>query len=206
MANGPFHVSGDYFEACNCDFVCPCFASNLTAKPTHGYCDFGLVFHINHGHSGDISLDGLNFVVLTHTPGIVSEGNWTVGLIIDERASEEQAQALAGIASGQAGGPMANVAPLVGTIAGIERRPIEFKKDGMSRSVKVPGALEEVIEGVPSTVAEGEPLYLENTFHPANSRLALATASETHFHAFGIDWDDTSGKTNGHFAPFDWSG
>jgi hypothetical protein len=204
MTNGSWHVSGDYFEACSCDFLCPCVYTNMTAKPTQGHCDVGLIFHVNHGHSGDVSLDGLNFAVLAHTPGIMSEGNWTVGLIIDERASDAQTEALTGIASGQAGGPMANLGPLLGNFAGMERRPIEFKKNGMSYSVSIPQMVDEAVEGVPSPIAEGEPIYLDNTVHPANSRLGLATASRGHIHAFGIDWDATSGKANGHFAPFDW--
>jgi hypothetical protein len=60
------------------------------------------------------------------------------------------------------------------------------------------------VEGVASSVKPGEPLFLDNTAHPANARLALAKATRTHMHAFGINWDDTSGKTNGHFAPFNW--
>jgi hypothetical protein len=206
MSNDSWHVSGDYFEACSCDFLCPCMSSNLTATPTQGFCDVGLVFHINEGRAGDVSLDDLNFVVVASTPGVMGEGNWKVGVIIDERATEQQAQALTGIASGQAGGPMANLGPLLGEFAGVERRPIEFNKDGLSRSVSVPGMIEQVIEGVPSPVVEGDVLYLDNTVHPANPRIGLATAERTSIHAFGIDWDDSSGKTNGHLAPFDWSG
>lgn len=204
MTNVSWQVRGEYFEACSCDYLCPCVPSNLTAQPTKGHCDVGLVFHIDQGAFGNVALDGLNFVVVAHTPGVMMNGDWTVGVILDERASDEQAEALTGIASGQAGGPMAALAPLLGTFAGLERKPIEFKKDGMSRSVSVPGMLDQAVEGVASLSAEGDTLYIENAAHPANTRLALATASRGHIHAFGIDWDETGGKTNGHFAPFEW--
>src|SRR5437763_10645188 len=144
MSTESWHVSGDYFEACSCDFLCPCIYTNLSATPTQGFCDVGLIFHVDHGQAGAVSLDGLNFVVLASTPGPMGEGQWKVGLIIDERASEEQTQALTGIASGQAGGPMANLAPLLGEFAGVERGPIEFHKDGMSHSVSIPGMIEGV--------------------------------------------------------------
>jgi hypothetical protein len=199
-------VSGEYFETCSCDFVCPCFASNLAAEPTQGFCDAALVFRVDRGQLGDISLDGLAFAMVLQTPGVMGHGNWTVGLIIDERASSEQAEALTTIASGQVGGPPAGMAPLIGTFAGVERSPIEFTMDGMMRSVSVPGMLDQAVQGVPSLVADGEPLYVDNTAHPANTRLALATALRSHMHVFGIDWDATSGKTNGHFAPFEWHG
>jgi hypothetical protein len=47
---------------------------------------------------------------------------------------------------------------------------------------------------------------IDNTLHPANPRLALAKSTGSHVHAFGLDWDDTSGRNNGHFAPFSWRG
>jgi len=74
----------------------------------------------------------------------------------------------------------------------------------MSRSVSIPGLLDQACEGVPSAADSSQPLYIDNTLHPANARLALARATRSHLHAFGLDWDDTSGKNNGHFAPFNW--
>ena len=58
---------------------------------------------------------------------------------------------------------------------------------------------------MPSLVKEGEAIYLDNAAHPANARLALAKATRSRFNVFGIQWDDTSGRRNGHFAPFDWA-
>lgn len=80
MANPQWKISGDYFEACSCDSVCPCPTSGLAARPTQGYCDAGLVFHVEHGSYGPTPLDGLSFAVLLHTPGAMIAGNWTVGL------------------------------------------------------------------------------------------------------------------------------
>ena len=142
--------------------------------------------------------------MLLHTPGAMIAGNWTVGVIVDERASAEQREALAAIGSGQGGGPMAALAPLVGHFAGIEAKPIRIESTGMRRFVSSPGALDIAIEGI-AGAKQTEPIYLDNVGHPAASRLALAKASRGHMHAFVINWDDTSGKNNGHFAPFLWS-
>jgi hypothetical protein len=200
-----WRVNGEYFEACSCDFVCPCPTSNMAARPTKGHCDAGLIFHVDQGSYGATRLDGLNFAVLLHTPGPMIQGNWTVGLVLDERASAEQQQALTAIASGQAGGPMAALGPLLGTFAGAEVRAITYQRDGLGRSAAIPGLVDIAIEAVPGPNA-AEPIYLDNVGHPVAQRLALAKASRSHMHAFGIDWDDDGGANNGHFAPFAWSG
>ncbi len=76
-------------------------------------------------------------------------GNMTVGLIVDERATDPQAEAIGAIASGAAGGPMAALAPLVGRMAGIERSPISFDADRLTRSVRAGDLVDQACEGVP---------------------------------------------------------
>lgn len=206
MASASWQVSGDYFETCSCDFLCPCLPSNLAAKPTRGTCHAALVFHVEQGDYQGLSLDGLNFAVLLQTPDAMGLGNWSVGVVTDQAASPDQQQALVAIASGQAGGPMAALSPLIGNFLGVEARPIHYQKNGLNRSVSIPGILDQEAAGLPSAVVQGEPIYIDNTAHPANSRLALARAVRSHLHAFGLDWDDTTGQNNGHFAPFNWRG
>ena len=205
MADMKWQVTGQYFETCSCDYVCPCLPTNLTGKQTRTYCNFAFVFHVDRGRYGDTRLDGLSFAVVGHSPGpSMADGNIAVGLITDERATAEQQQALIQIGSGQGGGPMAALGPLISKVLGVQAAPIRFEGSGMRRSVSIPGLLDQAVEGVSSPVKEGEPLFLDNTAHPANARVALAKATRSHLHAFGIDWDDTSGNNNGHFAPFNW--
>jgi hypothetical protein len=203
MANPQWQISGEYFEACSCDSVCPCPTSGLAARPTKEVCDAGLVFNVQRGQFGSTQLDGLSFAVLLHTPGPMIQGGWTVGLVVDERASKEQRDALTTIASGQGGGPMAALAPLITDFGGVEAKPIRIESSGMRRSVSISGMLDIAVEGIPGA-KDSEPIYLDNVGHPAASRLALAKASRSHMHGFGINWDDTSGRNNGHFAPFAW--
>jgi hypothetical protein len=113
---------------------------------------------------------------------------------------------LVAIASGRAGGPMAAVAPLLGEFLGVETRPIQYHRDGLRRSVSIPDLLDQAVEGVPSVSRPGEPVCIDNGAHPANARLALAKATRSHLHAFGMDFDESSGRNNGHFAPFSWQG
>src|SRR5438093_9804883 len=174
----------------------PCLTTNNAVKPTMTWCNFAMVFHIESGNSDGIKLDGLSFAVIGHTPDSMGKGNWSVGLIVDERASAEQKQAITTIASGQAGGPPAILTGVVGKLLGVESRPIQYKKDGLRRSVSIPKMLEQGCEGVASVANPAEPLHIDNTMHPANSRLALAKATESHLHAFGLDWDDITGNNN----------
>ena len=200
-----WRIEGEYMETCNCTFLCPCIGSNLAARPSEGDCKAALALRIGKGEKDGVKLDGLSFIVLLHSPGAMAEGNMTVGLIVEERASDDQVKAIADIATGAAGGPMAALAPLVGKVAGVEKRPIRFEKEGMKYRVRAGELVDQAIEGVPGPARPGEPIYLDNTCHPVSAKLALAKATRSKFDAFGIRWDDTSGTRNGHFAPFAWS-
>lgn len=199
-------IEGQYMETCNCSFICPCIGSNLAARPTEGDCKVAIAMRIDKGSKDGVALDGRAVIVLMRAPGPMGEGNFKVGVIVDEAADEAQAKAIGEIISGAAGGPMAALAPLVGEMAGIEKRPITFEMDGLNRRVTAGELVEQALEGVPSLSKEGEPIYLDNTGHPVNPKIALAKATQSRFHAFGIDWDDASGTRNGHFAPFSWTG
>jgi hypothetical protein len=199
-------IAGEYMEACSCNYVCPCVTSNLVAPATEDFCTFAMTYRIDSGRFASTNLAGVTFAIVGKSKAVMSQGEWVLGVVVDDRASEEQAAAIGAIASGAAGGPLAAVGPLVGEFRGIERHPIRFEIDGNKRSVKIGKVLEEEIEGVPSPVANGECLAVDNTFHPANKRLNLATVQKNFVDCFGLRWDDTSGRRNGHFAPFSWRG
>jgi hypothetical protein len=75
MTTEAWHVSGRYYETCSCDFVCPCVPGQLAVEPTRGSCTFAMAFQIEQGRYGDASLDGLGFIVLGLTPGVMGQGN-----------------------------------------------------------------------------------------------------------------------------------
>lgn len=200
-----WQISGQYMETCNCELVCPCITSNLTARPTEGDCKAAVAMRIDKGAKDGVPLDGLSFLVFLHSPGPMAEGNITVGLIVDQAANDQQVEAISAIATGAAGGPMAALAPLVGRMAGVERRPIQFAVDGLKRSFKAGDLIDQACEGIPSAADPNDTIYLDNVAHPISSRMALAKATRSKFHAFGFDWEDNTGTRNGHFAPFAWS-
>lgn len=205
MATASWKVSGQYYETCNCDFVCPCLPGQMAVMPTKGACNFAMAFQVERGNYESLSLDGLGFIVLGFTPEEMGKGNWKVGVVVDERANAEQRDAITAIASGAGGGPMAALGGLVGTFLGVESAPIRFERDGAKWSVTAASFVDMAASpamGVDPNATE--PLYLDNTGHPASNRFALARAIKSHVKALGLSWSDTSGKNNGQFSPFSW--
>jgi hypothetical protein len=164
-----------------------------------------MAFEVDRGSFGAVPLDGLGFIVLGFTPEEMGKGNWSVGLIADERATAEQRDAITAIASGAAGGPMAALSGLVGTFLGVESAPIRFDRAGAKWSVTASRFVDMAAEGVKGINPNStEPLHLDNTGHPAADRFALARASKSQVQALGLAWTDASGKNNGQYAPFSW--
>ena len=174
MSGANWHIKGDYFETCSCDYLCPCIFTNMTAMPTDGVCKVAIVLDITEGHYGDVQLGGVTFVTAAMVAGPMADGNWTVGLIIDDQASDAQMEAIGHICSGNEGGPMALMAPLIGNFAGIERAPITIERRDMGFSITAGDLLRHGAEGVPSAGDPSETIMIDNTAHPANKRLHLA--------------------------------
>lgn len=204
MAATAWQIQGRYYENCNCDFVCPCVPGQLTVKPTTGSCIFAMAFQIERGRFGDIQLDGLGFVVVGVAPEEMAKGNWSVGVVVDERASAEQRDAIAGIASGASGGPMAALAGLVGKSLGVESAPIAFEQDEASWSVKAADTIRIAGRAATGLNPDAAPLQLSNTGHPAADTFTLARALDSRVAALGVSWADASGRNNAQYAPFAW--
>ena len=165
-----------------------------------------MAFQIERGSYGTVSLDGLGFIVLGLTPEAMGKGNWSVGVIADERASAEQRDAITAIASGAAGGPMAALSGLVGKFLGVESAPIRFDRSGAKWSVKASSLRRHGGRRRNGDQSRTRPSRSISTTPaiPAADRFALARASKSHVHALGLAWDDASGKNNGQYAPFSW--
>ena len=163
-------------------------------------------FRIDQGSFGALSLDGLGFIVVGFTPEEMGKGNWSAGVIVDERANAAQRDAIVAIASGAAGGPMAALSGMITNFVGVEAAPIRFEQDGVTWSVNAATFVSMSATpamGIDSTTTE--PLQLRNTGHPANSNVSLARAVQSQVSAFGFSWNDLSGQHNGQYAPFAWA-
>jgi hypothetical protein len=199
-----WRLEGTYFENCNCDMVCPCTTSALTMPADAERCPLILVFHIDSGEIEGADVSGLTVAVLVDAPQMMADGNWRVGMFMDEAASEEQAEKLGAIFSGQLGGPMEAFSGLIGENLGMEVAPIEYADDGRRHRVRIGDLAEiEIEDFVPPQLPEGAVSKLTGLFHPVNSTLTMARATTARINAFGLELSH-DGK-NGHSAPFSWA-
>jgi hypothetical protein len=195
-----WNLDGSYFETCSCELVCPCTAS-ISNGATYDRCNVVLVFNVKSGEVDGTDVSGLTVAAVADTPKVMSEGNWRLGVVIDEAASDEQAEKLGGVFSGALGGPMEALGPMVGENLGVERAPIEVNEEGLRHSIRIGDAVDFEIEDiVPFGVETGEPAKITGIFHPAGPELTVSRATRSKINAFGIQYEGKSGFSRSQFS------
>lgn len=117
-----YHLEGTLLEVCSCDTLCPCW---IGEDPDNGTCDAVVAYNLTAGNIRGVDVSGLTFVQVAHIPGNILEGNFRSALYVDDRASDEQTEAMVDAFTGRLGGPLADLAALVGEIVTIEKAPIQ---------------------------------------------------------------------------------
>jgi hypothetical protein len=197
-----WNLKGNYVETCSCELMCPCNLS-FSHGATYDFCRVTLVFDIREGTVDGTDIGGCKTALIADTPKVMSDGNWRVGVFIDDAATDDQFDKLVQVFSGQLGGPMAGLAPLIGEMLGVERTSIDVVDDGLRHSVRIGNAIDFEIEDiVPFGVETGEPVRFAGMFHPVGSDLTMAEAKRSRISAYGIEYD---GKTGLSKSDFSWS-
>ena len=195
-------LKGSYAETCSCELMCPCNLS-FDHGATYDFCRATLGFHVREGDIDGTDVGGLNAVVIIDTPKVMTDGNWRLGMFVDDQATDEQFDKLVKVFGGQLGGPMAALAPLVGEIVGVERAEIEISDEGLLHRVRVGDSIEfEVEDIVPFGKEDGQPVRFDGMFHPAGANLTMAEARRSRIDAFGIRYE---GKTGLSTSEFSWA-
>ena len=195
-------LKGSYVETCSCELMCPCNFS-FDHGATYDYCRVTLVFNIREGEIEGTDVSGIVVAAIAETPKVMTEGNWRLGMFVDDGASDEQVEKLTAVFGGQKGGPMAGLVPLVGEMLGVQRVPIQVVDDGLRHSVRIGDAIDFEIEDiVPFGIETGEPVRLVGMFHPVSSELTAAEAKRSRIDAFGISYE---GKTGLSTSAFSWA-
>ena len=197
-----WNLEGSYAETCSCELMCPCDIA-FDHGATYDYCRATLAFAIREGEIDGTDVRGRRVVAIIDTPKVMTDGNWRLGMFVDDQASDEQFDKLVKVFGGQLGGPMEALAPLVGEVVGVERAPIEIRDDGLRHSVRVGDAIDfEVEDIVPFGREDGRPVRFDGAFHPVASNLTMAEARRSRIDAFGIRYE---GKTGVSTAEFSWT-
>ena len=119
-----YQLEGTLLEVCSCDVLCPCW---IGEDPDGGTCDSFLAYNLDKGTIRGVDVSGLTLISAVNIPGNVLAGNWRQLMLIDDRATEEQADAMLDAFSGKLGGPLADLAALVGEVVAVERAPISHE-------------------------------------------------------------------------------
>ena len=197
-----WNLKGSYVETCSCELMCPCNMS-LDHGATYDFCRVTLVFNVHEGSVNGTDIAGSKVALIADTPKVMTEGNWRVGVYVDDGATDAQFDKLVQVFGGQLGGPMAGLAPLIGEMLGVERATIEVEDDGLRHSVRVGETIDFEIEDiVPFGVETGEPVKFSGMFHPVGSDLTMAEAKRSRINAFGIEFEAKTGLSKSSFS---WS-
>ena len=129
-----YQIEGSLLEVCNCNILCPCWVGE---DPDNGTCDSVNTYHINSGNIDGVDVSGRTIAFLVHIPGNVLKGNWKVAAVVDDGASDDQMNAIMNAFGGKLGGPLADVAQLVGEVVSVERAPITFEVNEGNGTLKV---------------------------------------------------------------------
>ena len=200
-----WRLDGTYFENCNCEVGCPCTVADFSAPADYDRCRFLMAFHVDTGRIDDVDVGGLTVAVFGDTPAMMVEGGWKVGLFMDAKASDAQAAKLAGVFSGQMGGPMAGLAPLISEMLGIEKASIDYGGEGRRHRLKIGDGVDVEVGDIASPLdPDSAPPKLTGVHHPANSTLTVARGATSRISAFG--YDIALQGTSGFSAPFSWAG
>jgi len=195
-------LKGSYVETCSCELMCPCNLS-MDHGATYDFCRVTLVFDIREGQVDGTDIAGRKVAAIADTPKVMTEGNWRLGVFIDDGASDEQFDKLVQVFGGRLGGPMAALGPLIGEVLGVERAAIEIGHDGLRHSVRVGDGIDfEIEDVVPFGKADGVPVRFDGMFHPVAADLTMAEAKRSRIDAFGIRYE---GKTALSTAEFSWA-
>ncbi|TAM60506.1 DUF1326 domain-containing protein [bacterium] len=183
-----YNLQGTLLEACSCKVICPCWVGE---DPDGNACDAFLAYHFDQGTINGVDVSGLSFVGVAKIPGnVLSPGSWKLLLLVDEKASDEQIQALVDAYSGKLGGPLADLAKLIGEVLAVERAPITHEVRGGKGTLRVGDAVSAAIE--PFRNADGTATTLRDsifsTIPGSPAYVSRATHHDVNLPKFGMTW------------------
>jgi len=185
-----YAVEGKLLEACSCAGPCPCWVGD---DPDGGTCDAFLAYHYDRGHINDVDVSGLTLALVSKIPGNVLAGNWKMAVYVDSKASSQQKEAILAAHTGKLGGPLADLAKLVGEVVGVYDVPIQFNMAEGKGTVRIGDAVS--AEMAPYADSQGRPTKLVDTVFStipgSPAYVGKATSHRVNVPQHGMTWEFT---------------
>ena len=187
-----YKLEGSLLEVCDCEVLCPCW---IGEDPDNGTCQSALAYHFDRCAIDGVDVSGLTLALEAFIPGNVLKGNFRAQIYIDERATKPQEEALLSVFTGKQGGPVADLARLIGEVVKIERAPITFEVKEGKGTLRIGNTTEAAMEpyrgptGKPTTLVEsvfstipGSPAYVAKAsmFRMKNQAVGVDVALRDH--------------------------
>ena len=151
-----YRLEGKLLEVCTCNVICPCWVGE---DPDGGTCDGTLSWHIDKGEIEGVDVSGLTIAMLCHIPGNIMNGNWRAVVFMDDRASSQQEEAILNVFTGKLGGPIADLASLVGEVVGVERVPVTFEVEKGKGRLRLGSAVTADLEPIKGATGKSTALH-----------------------------------------------
>ncbi len=196
-----WNLKGELTLSCSCTVFCPCVLSLGEHPPTEDRCQTWAAVRIDQGRYNDVDLSGLNAAVMIEIPGLMSRGNWTAALFVDENASIHAVKGLTRIFTGKVGGSTHLLSILVGSFLGVRQAPIRYHTEGQTRFVTIDKIVEGVITPVPGK-AKDQNVTIRNSGYWIAPDVTIAKADKSRFRAFGRNWNFTG--RSAEICQIDW--
>lgn len=185
MAN--YEIQGSLLEACSCSAPCPCW---IGENPHGGTCDAFIAYRIDKGTIRNVDVSGVAFAIVAHIPGNILKGNWKIAVYMGDKASPAQKQAILDAWTGKLGGPLADIAKLIGEVKGVHDAPVDFRVEKGKGTIKVGQVIES--EMAPYTDANGNPTTISDTVFStipgSPAVVAKATYHRVKIPEHGFEW------------------
>jgi hypothetical protein len=182
-----YDLEGTLLEACSCSTPCPCW---IGEDPDGGECQAFVSYHFDRGAIGDVDVSGLDLVNVAFIPGNVLAGNWKIVSYVDERATDEQFRAIGDAYFGKLGGPLADLAQLIGEVLDVRRARISHEVRDGEGTLKIDGVIDADI--APYRGADGSVTTLQNTIFStvpgSPAYVAKASKHDVNLPEFGMVW------------------
>jgi hypothetical protein len=173
-----YELEGRLLEVCTCNVLCPCWIGGDSDAPD-GTCDAVVSWRVDKGRVDGLDVSGLTVAILTHIPANILKGNWRVIAFVDDKATPQQQDALLSVFTGKQGGPVADLAKLIGEVVGVERAPINFDVREGKGHLSIGSGIE--AEMVPFTGGTGKNTALTDTVFSSIPGSPAYVSKATHY-------------------------